>query len=247
MTTRKWQIAGLVLLAIFAVCIAALAWTRAVPAATAEVVGTSVKSFPAATPSPTPTGKKVVFIGDSYAQGTGASAPTNRWASKLSFTMGWTEANIARGGTGYIATPENPKGACGLDVCPTFIEMIPDAVKANPDMVIVSGGRNDIGSPDLAFGNAVDKFYSALREALPKAKIVAVNPLWDATAAPAQLARYGEMVKTAVTNVQGTYVDVKQPLQGHSDFMTSDGVHPGDQGYTAIYIAVKNALPANLS
>lgn len=198
-------------------------------------------STPVAPPAPA---KKAVFIGDSYAQGDGASAPANKWTAKLSLEQGWAEHNIARGGTGYLATPANPKAACGLEYCPTHGEMIPDAVKAQPEIVIVFGGSNDVWFKSAAFKSAVDGFYRELRGALPNARIVAVSPVWDASKPPSQLAAYGDAIRAAVTAARGEFVDVKQPLEGHPNWTTADGVDLEDAGHAAVYLALKAALPA---
>jgi acyl-CoA thioesterase-1 len=238
------KVVVLSVLAVAAVVISLLALTRPAPYGNEAVVVATPTTSESATPSaPATPPKSVVFIGDSYAQGTGSSVPGNRWVSKLSYNMGWTEHNIARGGTGYLAIPVNSKAACGLDYCPPYVEMIPEAAQLRPDVVLVSGGRNDAGTSAAVFGDAADNFYVQLRTALPNARIIAVNPLWDATEPPASLAAYGEAVKAAVTAVGGEYLDVKQPLEGHPDWIISDGVHPADPGHTAIFLAVKAALP----
>lgn len=204
---------------------------------------TAATATATATATPVAPAQRAVFIGESYAQGSGSSGPTSRWTSKLSLDRGWREQNIARGGTGYLATPTAPKTACGLDYCPTFEEMIPEAVKGKPDLVIVSGGRDDVVFRYADFVSAADRFYSELRGALPNARIVAVSPVWDSSTPPAQLAAYGDAIRAAVTAVKGVYVDVKQPMVGHSDWITPDGAGANDAGHAAIYAALRDALP----
>lgn len=209
-----------------------------------ENVANQGKQAASASPSAAPAApKSVVFIGDSYAQGTGASAPNNRWTTKLSFALGWTEHNLARGGTGYLVSPTDPKSACGLDYCPSYAEMIPEAVKEKPNVIVVSGGRNDIGAGNAQFSDAATDFYTKLRAALPDARIITLDPLWDASKPPGQLAAYSDSVRAAVTAVKGEYIDIKQPLNGHPDWVIADGVHPSDSGHDAIYRAAKDAIP----
>src|SRR5215212_3919836 len=83
-----------------------------------------------------------VFIGDSYAQGSG------KWPELVSKAQGWRQVNLGRGGTGYearLAGAAAQKG-CGLKECPSFPEMAAVAVKLHPDVVVVAGGRNDRGA-----------------------------------------------------------------------------------------------------
>ncbi|GAA5193129.1 hypothetical protein GCM10023346_17010 [Arthrobacter gyeryongensis] len=111
-------------------------------------------------------GTTVAFIGDSYTPGTGAGNPANRWTTKLSVDMSWSEVNLGKGGTGYFNA--------GSSV--NYRGVIPDAVSSKPAIVLVAGGGNDLGFGVQRFGPSVDAFYAALRKALPDAKIVAVSP-----------------------------------------------------------------------
>lgn len=174
-----------------------------------------------------------VFIGDSYIQGRGAGSPISRWTTVLSGEKGWSETNLGIGGTGYVA-------AAG-DRTP-YSESIQKAVAANPLTVIVSGGRNDVTIPMTSVVPAIDKFYDDLRAALPGAKIIALSPLWDSTEPPANLQTIASTVEAAASRVNAHYVDLGQPLQGHPEMITSDGVHPNDAGYAAIAQAVSAKL-----
>jgi acyl-CoA thioesterase-1 len=200
------------------------------------------------TPMPSPTqakAVKVVVFGDSYAAGTGATPMEQGWVERLRLIQPWHITNLARGGTGYataVDDPDTAQKACGAGYCPSYVEMIPQALKAAPDIVIVNGGRNDVTVDTEAEDAAVRGFYAKLRTALPKARIVAFNALWDNTAAPASLATVSAATKEYVQAVNGTYLDTGQPLAGKPNLIAGDGVHPDNEGHAAILKANFAAL-----
>lgn len=182
------------------------------------------------------------FIGDSYTAGAGADAPAKRWSTLVAGAEGWLEVNDARGGTGYLQTAEQGQGACGLAVCPNYAQMISAVAKAKPDIVVVSGGRNDVVLEDGRVHDAIDAFYPALRKALPKSTIYVVAPVWDYTAPPSELERIQSYVRSAAAKVGAAYLEIGEPLDGHADWTVADHVHPNDQGHAAIAAAVEKAL-----
>jgi len=229
MRGNVWQLVGLGLLALVTLGVVAYALVPAPAPASVAV--------PTAKPSATKTAAPktvVAFIGDSYTSGTGATVPTKRWSTLLSSSMGWTEANLGKGGTGYFnaGTSANYKGS------------IQQAVDAKPSIVVVSGGRNDVGYGYDRFAPAVADFFATLRAALPKAKIIVTSPIYDDDAGPAAVADLAASVKADAEQAGASYVDIGEPLLGHADFVAADGVHPNDAGHAAIYTAVKQAVEA---
>jgi hypothetical protein len=164
------------------------------------------------------------------------------FAAIVSAREQWTTTNLGRGGTGYRATAGQE--ACGLDYCPTYREMIPEAVTAEPDVVIVSGGRND-RTIDGDLLEQVDATYADLRASLPNARIIATSPLWDDDpTVPTDFARLGYTIRAAAERAGGEYLDIGQPLLGHPELLSEDGVHPNDKGHRAIADSIEKALPA---
>jgi lysophospholipase L1-like esterase len=186
----------------------------------------------------TAAGKKIAFIGDSYTAGSGVSSQSMRWTTQLSLARGWEEVNLGLGGTGYLITNKAPDGT----VRRNYQARIAEAVRAKPDVVIVSGGGNDLALDTPAVVEAVQAFYPALRKALPKAQIIAINPLWGATDMPAALPELQAAVKASVAGVGGAFVDIGQPLVGHPELVVEDKVHPNDEGAGAIAKLTDSAL-----
>jgi len=212
---RRWETAGVVLLAVVTLVATSLALLRSSALPAAGPMPTSTWTPSIAKPSPV-----AVFIGDSYTAPAGGGIVM--WTTLVAAKKGWLEVNLGRGGTGY--------GSYG--------QVIPDAVKAKPDLVMVAGGRND-GSVDSL---AIRTFYQDLRAQLPNAKIYAMSPLWDSTAAPAFIALQGHEVEAAVKAVGGTFLDVGQPFQGRPELITNDHVHPNATGHQVLAQAVSELL-----
>jgi lysophospholipase L1-like esterase len=177
----------------------------------------------------------VVVIGDSYSQG------AEKWPSIVSQDQGWREVNLARGGTGYSKrlSGEDATKACGLNECANFREMVSVAVQRKPDIVLVSGGRND-GGADIT--TQVNETFRGLREGLPEARIIAVQPMWDASKYPDFLVGYGTLIQHAVERIGGQYLEIGRPLEGRPDLIRPDGVHPTREGQDVLAEAINSEL-----
>jgi lysophospholipase L1-like esterase len=126
-----------------------------------------------------------------------------------------------------------------MTFCPNYEQMVPEAIAAKPDVVVVSGGRNDADEyrsieSERAEGAAVRATFETLRRGLPHAEIVAISPIWDAGPAPLGIARLRADVAAAVLSVGGTYVDIGEPLAGRPEWLAKDRVHPNERGHAAI-------------
>ena len=179
------------------------------------------------------------FIGDSYT--TGAGGGGTKWTTLLAQREGWREVNLGYRGTGYGMEFHAPD--CPATGCPDYLQVVSRVVAEHPDVVVVSGGRNDMTNQDRAATN-IPKVFQQLRRELPKARIIAVSPFWDSGSYPAPLTALGTDVRTAVERVGGQYVDVGSPLSGRTGLLSTGGVYPNADGYRAIAAAVEGALKA---
>lgn len=189
---------------------------------------------PRLTPSSTPTEVTMaVFIGDSYTAGVGGTA--GGFAPAVAKVKGGAFESLGRGGTGYITNTEqsarDAQNACARDYCESFAEMIEPAVALDPDVVIVSGGRNNARSEEDDLRESISAFYRDIRSRLPEARIIATSPLWDASTPPSSITRIAEIVRESVESVGGTYLDLGQPFEGKPEYISDDEVHPNDKGY----------------
>lgn len=195
------------------------------------------------TPTASSKSLTVAFIGDSYTAGAGV-LPQDAWPSVLAAKRGWKVVNLARGGTGYLAAwTSGGQKACGQDVCPNYLGMVPQVVAASPDVVIVSGGRNDGTKLMPEIQQNITAVYTELRKDLPKAKIVATSPILAADDQPSSFPEFKAAVKSAVESVGGTYLDLGAPLGGHPELIGPDGVHPNTAGQKALADVIDKLLP----
>ena len=204
-----------------------------------------VPSSAAAPPEPEVTEEPapvVVFLGDSYTAGARASSDGTQWVNLVSAAEGWEAHNLARGGTGFVNGVDGDTApvACGLDYCPSFTEMIAEAAALNPDVVVVSGGRNDANQDAAQAAAGVEQFFTALREALPNATIIGTSVLWDDEPPPDTIPAMSEAVRTNLERIGGRYLDLGQPLT--ADKIDTDGVHPNDAGHQTIADAIQALL-----
>lgn len=235
----SWSLIGLGLLAIVTVILVVLAFRHVAPTTAIPADQTTTPTAPstAATPTtatPTPTAttqtQKVVFVGDGFT----AATTGNSWATLLSDQKGWTETNLAVDGAGYVTVPAN----CPQKPCKNFEGMIPQIVAAQPTIVVVAGGGAD-GNQDLT--PVANRFYKALATSLPSARIIAVSPLWGATASPSWITKHAQSIEKAVIAAKGEYLDVGQPLLGKKDQVGANGL-PNDEGQQTLATAMAAKL-----
>ncbi len=176
---------------------------------------------PGATPGTDPTvshspsatshaGSVAVFLGDGAVQGlaAGESVP-ERWTTLVAEHEGWTEDNLARAGTGYLASPTDP-ASCAMATCPAVRDMVGTAIEADPALVVVSAGTADLEllpAERTKVRRAVAGTYRALASGLPGTRVIAMPPLWTGEGEPpAALVRLDRWVQAAANKYGAQYV-----------------------------------------
>jgi len=167
----------------------------------------------------------VAFYGDSYTRGMGASAPELRWSTIVSSERGWTEVNPSRDGLGFVNNRRS-----GDDI-------VDQVIAARPDVVISTMGLNDnFSMPARAdeIEAAVIRDFERIREALPEARIIAVEPFWYTDDRPESVEQIIGWVRVAALAVDADYITgASHWLDGHPEWMADDGLHPNDAGNAA--------------
>lgn len=213
-------------------------WTLAASAAAALIAtGCAGPTAPAAQPTTASADAPVVlFLGDSYTEGTGLATedlPT-RWSTVLSGRQSWTEINAGCNGSGYTQ-----RGVCGT----TYAERLAFLSDVDPDIVIVSGGVNDLGATEQLIDTQVSETFVDLRQTFPDVPLYAVNGIfYTGDATPPLLTHLNESVAREVAKVGGMYLAIGDPLLGEPELMASDGLHPNPAGHALIADLTESAL-----
>jgi lysophospholipase L1-like esterase len=183
---------------------------------------------PAADPAvATPGAPVAAFYGDSYTLGTGAGDAANRWSSVISRERGWTEVNPSVNGLGFVNNRDRMTE-----------DLVDQVIAADPDIVFVTMGLNDNFSwPERAadIRVAIDTDFAKLRDALPDARFIVVQPFWYTDEQPESLLTISGWVRDAAASIDADYIDgAKDWIRGHPEWMAADGLHPNDAGYAAM-------------
>lgn len=239
---RLLQYIGLGLLAVATAFVVALTMFRAPEPVQANDVPAPVQVTPTATAK---AGVKVAFIGDSYTSGVGATSLGTRWTTRLSSSLGWEEVNLGQGGSGFT-------GGGGVDPAtgkerPSYPEMIPEAVAAKPNVVVVATAGNDFNRGPEAFQPAITDFFTTLRAGLPNAKIIVVSTFWRGPGEHEHLAVLNESLAAGAESVGGRYLDIGDDFQNSlaEGLLGSDEIHPNDVGHAYLAAAVEKAYTAS--
>lgn len=210
----------------------------------AVALGVTACATPAAAPGPPAgDGPLVAFYGDSYTLGTGASAPDKRWSSIICAKRGWREFNPSVNGLGFV----NNRTTVGDGDLPDRI------IAERPDIVFVTMGLNDNFSYDRAAGRiraAIHDDLARLRDALPDARFVVVEPFWYTAQRPASVAAIIGWVREEAEAIGADWIPgASRWLDGHyaddaDSWMAADGLHPDDTGYAHMAERMDAALRA---
>jgi len=175
--------------------------------------------------APSPGGTHVAFYGDSYTLGTGASDPSVRWSTVISEQRGWVEFNPSVNGLGFI----NNRSAFGEGDLPSLV------IQNDPDIVFVTMGLNDNFSYDLAADSIRQQIsldLDRLNDELPDARIIVVEPFWYTDERPESVEIIIGWVEDAAAEIDADYISgASHWIEGHAEWMASDGLHPNDEGY----------------
>lgn len=170
-----------------------------------------------------------LFLGDSYTEGMGLAADEldSRWSAVLADRLGWRERNAGCSGSGYSTR--------GPECSDNYGERVAELADADPDVVIVSGGVNDLYESADVIDASVRDTYAALRSAFPEARIYAVNGIYfhgDET--PEILLRLNESVKHWSGDSDAVFLDIGEPFLGHPELLGDDRVHPNPAGHEVL-------------
>ena len=184
--------------------------------------------------SPISSSTTVAFLGDNWTRGSGASSPAKAFPGLVAASLGVKDVVIAEDGSGYAKHGNDGNGK-------NYGDLAADVIAKKPDVIVVSGGRNDLSDDVNTLKNAAQDLFSQFKTKLPGVRLVAVAPFWGDSAHPTDLSRVDSAVKDAVQAAGGTYLDIPDPIRDHADWM-ADAANPNDDGNKAIATALEAKL-----
>lgn len=168
-------------------------------------------------------GKKILFYGDSITQGYDAKYPSMHHTMRLAALLGAEGLSRAIGADRFC-----PK----LAACRDAFE---------PEYILVAYGTNDwthLGWEE--FQRNCSEFYRLLAEGYPKARILALTPIWrkdhEAEKEMGEFSRVGEWIEETTAQYSNITVIRGFDLVPHDSRYYSDGrLHPNDDGFREYY------------
>lgn len=234
MTIRRSPAARLATLLIAALSGAALAGcTAAGLAAPPEPSPTT----PAPSVAPTMAPVTAAAIGDSIAIGNGVPAE-DAWPLLVADRFDWTLSDFGESAAGFTVKGLNTH---------TFDDQVSAVIRLRPQVVLIGGTRNDLFAPTPTLKAAATSALQRLRAALPHARIIGVGPLWGSDEAPAQIAVIDNIVKEAVLDVGGSWVELGQPFTGRTDLVLADHVHPTVDGQKMLADTIADGIASQMA
>jgi lysophospholipase L1-like esterase len=189
-------------------------------------------------PASSSSAREVVFLGDSWTVGVGASGERG-YAPPAAERLGWAYELLGISGSGYVS-----RGAGG-----PFADRVDEAVGLGPDLVVVQGSLNDSGAdPDQlerATADTLDRLGAAAGDGT--AILVVGAPDTPGTD-PAVIARINSAIAAAAAAAGLPFVDPAQ--EGWTDpadpGIWADPLHPDDAGHRLVAEALMPHMQAAL-
>lgn len=175
----------------------------------------------------------IVFIGDSIMSGYGTENEKG-WPDLLAEESERPILNLGCAGAGFVNV-----GDCGLD----YSGLVAEAAKYEPQVVVIQGSDNDFGYSSEEVKEATDETIKELRELLPNTRIVGLNTvMWRYEEFAEATDASSELLRRAVEENSGDFVDIGQPTTGVQAYVQDDLEHPSAEGQAALAAAVKEGL-----
>lgn len=197
------------------------------------------------------TNRKILFIGDSYATGSGGGYSVTPWVNLVAQHLGLTSGswwNYSRGGASFGAndgaesSPTTGNNYC--DLLRKASNELPASVRATVTDICIGGSINDWSKSDTQIQTGIANFKSLASEQFPNAKITFCNIAGSAIF-NYKIHYYHDSIRfinkgCGINGIQFKRCDIDM-LQNITLF-NADGVHPTQNGQTGIAYRVAVAL-----
>ena len=163
---------------------------------------------------------KAVLISDSTGAGatglgSGGAYDIATWWVRFCDLLGVEGYNVSVGGTGMIASPGQTFGE----------RFTTDVTNQNPDLIVISGSRNDNGSSISAITAAATALYQKAKDENPQALILAMGPEFSTSSPAASYINCNTATRAAALAVGIPFIDMYtgDTVMGDGSILTNDG------------------------
>jgi lysophospholipase L1-like esterase len=193
--------------------------------------------------------RRVLFLGDSIAWGTGASAPQQRFTSLVVTRLNerengrFEQLSLAVRGSALIDRAWRPLDAA-------HPHGLARAIALRPDVVVIAHGSND-----NAFGHSLGEFLwayrdsvRALRRKLPRAQIVCmtISPRWESMLSDDDWLNRANVGIQEIAALERTRLARSHAKLRSRRELFPDGIHPNDEGHRLLAESVLEALAGDV-
>lgn len=179
---QRARLAGLVLLTLATIAAIAFEFSRSTGADDTPVEGALPTTEPTAVttsepPLSVPSDAEVLFIGDDWTSGAGASAPSGGFAHRAAKLLGWDYQVDAVPGSGWAHSAPDVPGSMFLD----RVIRMPSGTAYAPDLVVISAQMVSPATP-AEIRRLMRQTVSVLLDRTPDSVVAVVLPYGNARA-----------------------------------------------------------------
>ncbi|MFF5260170.1 SGNH/GDSL hydrolase family protein [Actinomadura viridis] len=174
----------------------------------------------------------VFMLGDSYTVGIRGIKAERAYAAETARLLGWQIVVAGMARTGFAGT-----GGTGETFASLYTEQL--AWRPTPDMVVVSGGHNDVGQPPGLVAQKARRLMETLQQRWPRTQVVLMGPLWGGDPGPKAL-RVRDVLREVARTMRIPFVDplagrwitgnVRKRTGNADRLIRADGTHPNPAG-----------------
>jgi acyl-CoA thioesterase I len=186
---------------------------------------------------------KLLFVGASYTVGLGATAPKAGYAPVLATNLDRRFTVAAVSGTGFLNPGPHHQGTFGQRIANLPADL-------DPRIVVIQGGRNDVGYSQLALQSAARSTIQLAQHRFEHAQVVVMGPIPAVVPVSPRLLKTRNIVRAAAKQTGAGFVDpIAQgwiTAANEKKFAGPVPAHPNDAGYRYIAQRLLEDLPAAL-
>ncbi|MBX6769489.1 MAG: SGNH/GDSL hydrolase family protein, partial [Actinomadura rubrobrunea] len=183
-------------------------------------------------PPPAPRQPVVYVLGDSFTTGIRGLTSQQAYAGQAARMLGWRVVIGGRPGSGFVSP-----GPAGRRFDALFTEQF--AWRPAPDLMLVSGGHNDVLSPMGQVRRRAVELVRRIKVRWPGTHVVLMGPTWGRDVGKKAL-RVRDTIRAAAADARVPFIDPiggrwftgnrKKGTGNAVRYVRADGIHPNVEG-----------------